>query len=103
MVEIRKIYFSTKVGITSAVERVRRIEMKFIDRINSAVAKSPAGTWFRLDGSNAFRVRQGSFFSTEIRAGLATFFAMVHLNSPYTPWALLIIGIYYCCQLCNFK
>jgi adenine/guanine/hypoxanthine permease len=51
--------------------------MKIVDRVNEAVASSFLGNWFRLDGSKAFRTRKGSYFSTEIRAGLATFFAMV--------------------------
>ncbi len=51
--------------------------MRFVDKLNNAVATSPVGSWFRLDGSNALRVRKGSTFSTEVRAGLATFFAMV--------------------------
>jgi hypothetical protein len=94
--------FSTKASASLLFES-QHIEMKLIDRINTSVAKSPVGTWFRLDGSDAFRIRQGSFFSTEIRAGLATFFAMVHLNLFLTPGALLMIGIYNCCEFCNSK
>ena len=69
--------------------------MGWIHTVNLKVAKSPVGRWFRLDGSGHVRqsrshvaliqtadppaqkkTRANSYFFTEIRAGLATFFAM---------------------------
>lgn len=50
--------------------------MGFIHNANLKVAKSPVGRWFRLDGSGHPKERKGSYFFTELRAGLATFFAM---------------------------
>ncbi|KAL4790519.1 hypothetical protein BDV19DRAFT_333347 [Aspergillus venezuelensis] len=54
---------------------------EWIGRTNSAVARSPVGKWFRLEGSGHPRERKGAFFFTEIRAGLATFFAMAYIIS----------------------
>ncbi|KAK1148201.1 hypothetical protein N8T08_010847 [Aspergillus melleus] len=48
---------------------------------NYAVARSPVGRWFRLENSGHPQERKGSFFFTEIRAGLATFFAMAYIIS----------------------
>ncbi|KAL3956720.1 hypothetical protein ACCO45_009566 [Purpureocillium lilacinum] len=53
--------------------------MGIIHTINVKVAASPVGRWFRLDGSGHPRERKGSYFFTEIRAGLATFFAMAYI------------------------
>ncbi|KAJ4419955.1 hypothetical protein N0V82_004669 [Gnomoniopsis sp. IMI 355080] len=53
--------------------------MTVVDRINEKVAKSLVGRWFRLDGSGHSKTRAGSYFCTEIRAGLATFFAMAYI------------------------
>ncbi|KAJ6442293.1 nucleoside transporter [Purpureocillium lavendulum] len=53
--------------------------MGIIDTINVKVAASPVGRWFRLDGSGHPRERKGSYFFTEIRGGLATFFAMAYI------------------------
>lgn len=50
--------------------------MGWIHRANEAVAKSAVGYWFKLHGSGHPKERKGSYFFTEIRAGLATFFAM---------------------------
>ncbi|KAL4778540.1 permease family-domain-containing protein [Aspergillus varians] len=54
---------------------------QWISHTNSAVARSPVGRWFRLEGSGHLRERKGSYFFTEIRAGLATFFAMAYIIS----------------------
>ncbi|KAL4912909.1 hypothetical protein BDW62DRAFT_9725 [Aspergillus aurantiobrunneus] len=54
---------------------------EWIGRTNSAVARSPVGRWFRLEGSGHPRERKGAYFFTEIRAGLATFFAMAYIIS----------------------
>ncbi|KND92521.1 putative xanthine/uracil permease [Tolypocladium ophioglossoides CBS 100239] len=53
--------------------------MGFIHNTNVRVAKSPVGRWFRLDGSGHPKERKGSYFFTEIRAGLASFFAMAYI------------------------
>ncbi|KAL2862410.1 NCS2 family permease [Aspergillus lucknowensis] len=54
---------------------------EWIGRANLAVARSPVGRWFRLENSGHPRERKGAFFFTEIRAGLATFFAMAYIIS----------------------
>ncbi|EAT78172.1 hypothetical protein SNOG_14301 [Parastagonospora nodorum SN15] len=46
-----------------------------------AVAHSFVGRYFRLEGSGHPKERKGSFFFTEFRAGLATFFAMAYIIS----------------------
>ncbi|KAI2733403.1 hypothetical protein CBS147332_418 [Penicillium roqueforti] len=53
----------------------------WVHKTNVRVARSPVGTWFRLEGSGHPRERKGSYFFTEIRAGLATFFAMAYIIS----------------------
>lgn len=53
--------------------------MAWTDKINASVAKSPVGRWFRLEGSGHPKTRTGSYFLTELRAGLATFFAMAYI------------------------
>ncbi|PYH88015.1 nucleoside transporter [Aspergillus ellipticus CBS 707.79] len=53
----------------------------WVHRVNLAVARSPVGRWFRLENSGHPKERKGSFFFTEIRAGLATFFAMAYIIS----------------------
>ncbi|SPO41035.1 probable Purine Transporter AzgA [Pseudozyma flocculosa] len=51
------------------------------NNINRAVAVSPVGYYFRLDGSGHPLSRPGSRFLTEIRAGLVTFAAMAYILS----------------------
>ena len=46
-----------------------------------AVAKSVVGRRFRLEFSGHRYERKGSRFLTEVRAGLATFFAMAYIIS----------------------
>lgn len=53
----------------------------WITKINGIVARSIVGRRFRLEGSGHRNERKGSFFFTEIRAGLATFFAMAYIIS----------------------
>ncbi|KAF9438163.1 hypothetical protein BGZ76_009453 [Entomortierella beljakovae] len=53
----------------------------FITRLNTAVAKSPIGRWFMLEGSSHPRARPNTLFSTEIRAGFATFVTMAYIIS----------------------
>ncbi|KAJ8097432.1 mfs agza xanthine uracil permease [Lipomyces tetrasporus] len=56
--------------------------LKLNERIHSLnvwVARTRFGKWHRLEGSGAKRERIGSTFTTEIRAGLATFFAMAYI------------------------
>ncbi|KAJ4412970.1 hypothetical protein N0V85_003611 [Neurospora sp. IMI 360204] len=51
----------------------------WVDSFNRKVATSKVGWWFKLDGSGHPRERKGSYFFTEMRAGLATFFAMSYI------------------------
>ncbi|KAJ4191047.1 Hypothetical protein NCS54_00444100 [Fusarium falciforme] len=53
--------------------------MGWMENTNRKIAASPVGRWFQLDGSGHPRERKGSAFFTEIRAGLATFFAMAYI------------------------
>ncbi|KAJ4295294.1 hypothetical protein N0V90_007305 [Kalmusia sp. IMI 367209] len=53
--------------------------MGWVHNTNQAIAKSPVGRWFRLDGSEHPKTRKGSYFFTEVRAGMATFFAMAYI------------------------
>ncbi|QQK43974.1 Nucleoside transporter, putative [Penicillium digitatum] len=53
----------------------------WVHETNVRVARSPVGKWFRLEGSGHSLERKGSYFFTEIRAGLATFFAMAYIIS----------------------
>ncbi|TVY83062.1 putative xanthine/uracil permease [Lachnellula suecica] len=55
--------------------------MEFTKKINDAVADSIIGRRFRLDGSKHAKSRENAKFLTEIRAGLATFFAMAYIIS----------------------
>ncbi|KAJ5247145.1 hypothetical protein N7468_002128 [Penicillium chermesinum] len=53
----------------------------WIHDTNLRVARSPVGRWFHLENSGHPRERKGAFFFTELRAGLATFFAMAYIIS----------------------
>ncbi|KAI0172368.1 permease family-domain-containing protein [Hypoxylon sp. FL1284] len=53
--------------------------MGWVHNFNAVVAKSAVGRWFQLDGSGHPRERKGSYFFTELRAGLAGFFAMAYI------------------------
>ncbi|KAG5919917.1 hypothetical protein E4U42_006384 [Claviceps africana] len=53
--------------------------MGWVENTNANVARTLVGKWFRLDGSGHPRERKGSYFMTEIRAGLTTFFAMAYI------------------------
>ncbi|KAF3390891.1 hypothetical protein DPV78_011003 [Talaromyces pinophilus] len=53
----------------------------WIHHTNLWVARSPVGRWFHLENSGHPRERKGSSFFTEIRAGVATFFAMAYIIS----------------------
>ncbi|KAG0279825.1 hypothetical protein BGZ95_000059 [Linnemannia exigua] len=53
----------------------------FVTRINTAVAQSFVGKWFMLEGSSHPRPRAGTTFSTELRAGFATFVTMAYIIS----------------------
>ncbi|KAI0423029.1 purine transporter [Xylaria grammica] len=50
-----------------------------VNSINEAVARSAVGRWFKLDGCGHPKQRKGSLFLTEIRAGIAAFFAMAYI------------------------
>jgi hypothetical protein len=52
-----------------------------VEKTNMAVAKSAIGRQFRLEFSGHRHERKGTRFLTEIRAGLATFFAMAYIIS----------------------
>ncbi|KAG8679774.1 hypothetical protein FRC11_003311, partial [Ceratobasidium sp. 423] len=49
------------------------------ETLNTKVAESAVGRWFRLDGSGHPKQREGSLFTTELRAGTTTFFAMAYI------------------------
>lgn len=53
--------------------------MSWADKLNDYVATSRVGKFFQLEHSGHRRERKGTKFTTEIRAGLTTFFAMVTL------------------------
>ncbi|KJZ77678.1 Putative xanthine permease [Hirsutella minnesotensis 3608] len=53
--------------------------MGWAQKVNARMASSPVGRWFRLEGSGHPRERKNSYFMTEIRAGMATFFAMAYI------------------------
>ncbi|EPE34081.1 inner membrane protein yieG [Glarea lozoyensis ATCC 20868] len=55
--------------------------MGWVERTNMAVAQSAVGRRFRLEFSGHRRERKGTRFLTEVRAGLATFFAMAYIIS----------------------
>ncbi|KUJ19859.1 uncharacterized protein LY89DRAFT_682698 [Mollisia scopiformis] len=55
--------------------------MGWVERTNMAVAKSVVGRRFRLEYSGHRQERKGTRFLTEVRAGLATFFAMAYIIS----------------------
>lgn len=59
--------------------RTKMAKMAWVHTVNEKVAKTAVGRWFRLDGSGHKKTRSGSYFFTEIRAGLATFFAMAYI------------------------
>lgn len=52
-----------------------------VARLNTAVARSPIGRWFMLEGSSHPRARANTRFSTELRAGFATFVTMAYIIS----------------------
>ncbi|KAF7291523.1 Purine transporter [Mycena kentingensis (nom. inval.)] len=53
----------------------------FLDLLNAHVADSVVGRWFRLEGSGHPKEREGSRFTTEIRAGITTWAAMAYIIS----------------------
>ena len=52
-----------------------------MEKTNLAVARSVVGRRFRLEFSGHKNEKKGSRFLTEVRAGLATFFAMAYIVS----------------------
>ncbi|KAF2642535.1 permease [Massarina eburnea CBS 473.64] len=61
--------------------------MGWVSNTNLAIGRSAVGRYFHLAGSGHPKERKDSFFFTEIRAGLATFFAMAYIiavNSQIT-------------------
>ncbi|KAG0050948.1 hypothetical protein BGZ83_004280 [Gryganskiella cystojenkinii] len=53
----------------------------FVEKLNTAVARSPVGKWFMLEGSSHPKPRANTKFSTEMRAGFATFVTMAYIIS----------------------
>ncbi|KAI0886106.1 permease family-domain-containing protein [Annulohypoxylon maeteangense] len=53
--------------------------MGWVHRTNAKVAHSSVGRWFQLEGSGHPKERKGSYFFTELRAGVAAFFAMAYI------------------------
>jgi len=53
----------------------------FVEKLNTAVARSPVGRWFMLEGSSHPKARANTRFSTEMRAGFATFVTMAYIIS----------------------
>ncbi|ORY87014.1 permease family-domain-containing protein [Protomyces lactucae-debilis] len=54
---------------------------RWMDSLNRSVARSFVGRYFRLSGSGHALSREGSLFTTELRAGLTTFAAMAYIIS----------------------
>jgi AGZA family xanthine/uracil permease-like MFS transporter len=52
-----------------------------IGKLNHYVAASPIGKYFKLDGSSSPLSREGTKFSSEVRAGIATFVTMAYIIS----------------------
>lgn len=55
--------------------------MSFIQRLDTTVAQSAFGRYFRLEGSGHPLERKGARFSVELRAGCVTFAAMAYIIS----------------------
>ncbi|KAK4161413.1 Adenine/guanine permease AZG1 [Cladorrhinum sp. PSN259] len=53
--------------------------MGWLENTNKAIGRSVVGRWFKLEGCGHPKERKGSYFFTEMRAGLATFFAMAYI------------------------
>ncbi|KAI4591489.1 hypothetical protein KJ359_013215 [Pestalotiopsis sp. 9143b] len=53
--------------------------MGWMQNVDDKVAKSAVGKWFRLEGSGHRKERKGSRFFTEVRGGVAAFFAMAYI------------------------
>ncbi|KXX77389.1 Adenine/guanine permease AZG1 [Madurella mycetomatis] len=53
--------------------------MGWVQATNRKIATSAVGRWFKLEGCGHPKERKGSHFFTEMRAGLATFFAMAYI------------------------
>lgn len=66
-----------------------------VEKTNMAVAKSAIGYRFRLEFSGHRHERKGTRFLTEVRAGLATFFAMAYIISVN---ASIVKGRTYTCH-----
>lgn len=55
----------------------------WIEKLNDAVARSFIGKHFQLEGSGHRKERKNTRFTTEIRAGLTIFFAMVKTTKSF--------------------
>lgn len=86
------------------------MSVTFVDKINAAVALSPVGTWFRLEGCGHPKEREGSRFlvscdgdsqfkscakslETELRAGLTTWVSHPSDScGDYAEWSHIGVG-----------
>jgi len=51
----------------------------WVDKLDARVARSIIGRYFQLEYSGHRRERKGTRFTTELRAGVTVFFAMVNI------------------------
>lgn len=52
----------------------------WVDKLDARVARSIIGRYFQLEYSGHRRERKGTSFTTELRAGVTVFFAMVKIE-----------------------
>ncbi|CAI6316759.1 unnamed protein product [Periconia digitata] len=72
------------------------ITMGWVENTNLKIGQSAIGRWFRLAGCGHPKERKNSHFFTEIRAGLATFFAMAYIISVNSSILSATGGTCYC-------
>jgi hypothetical protein len=71
---------------------------QWVERLNNAVAHSFIGKHFQLEGSGHRKERKHTRFTTELRAGLTIFFAMVSVPESCWMYFNAYIGLYYLCK-----
>ncbi|KAG9235529.1 permease family-domain-containing protein [Amylocarpus encephaloides] len=76
--------------------------MGWVERTNMAMAKSVIGRHFRLEFCGTRNERKGTRFLNEVRAGLATFFAMAYIISVNASITADSGGVCICDQTLNF-
>jgi len=62
------------------------MSVTIVDKINAAVALSPVGTWFRLEGSGHPKEREGSRFTV----GYDTVYPLEHILNLLRPKFVLV-------------